>query len=168
MRAQQDVLFHRELRKDADILESAGDAEVRDAVCRAPNQLLAKQADGANLRPEYARDQVEHGGLAGSVRTDQADDLALHDLDVELVHRGQPAEPMAQAANLEDARLPAQLGSSGPTIAPEVASTSAAATSDTAGSSDGETAVSAVSNSRVPPSVLRGRIDTVPGNPSGR
>ena len=46
-------------------------------------------------------DAVEEGRLPGAVRSDDADDGALVDLEVELVDREEPAEPLGDGAGNE-------------------------------------------------------------------
>src|ERR1700674_1848039 len=142
---------------------------VRAAVRRLADQLAAMQSNRSGGRPQDAGDQVEHGGLAGAVRADQADDLALVDDGIEAIDCGQAAEAASQGLNLQNTGPLDQIFHSGSsTMAPAAASRSAASVSVTAGSSEASTAASAVINSRVPPIILRGRMETVPSKPSGR
>ena len=55
----------------------------------------------ARLRPREPADDVEHRGLAGTVRADEAHDLALCDVERHLVECGQPAEARGDLAHAE-------------------------------------------------------------------
>jgi len=57
------------------------DAGVRDAVGRAPADLGAAKAHRARVRLERAGDEIEDGALARAVGADEAEDLALRDLE---------------------------------------------------------------------------------------
>src|SRR5437773_9570139 len=169
VRPQPDILPDGQVRKHADVLEGAGHPLMRDVVRRQPDELPAEQADGSRRWPQDAGNQVEDRGLTGTVRANEADDLALVDVDIEAVDGGQAAKSASQAADLQDGPASAHTFHSGSsTIAPDTASRSATSVSVTAGSSDASTADSAVSSSSVPPMVLRGRMETVPSRPSGR
>src|ERR1700737_872247 len=169
MGAEQDVLPDRELREYADVLEGAGNAVARDAVRGLANQLAAAQPNRSRRRPQHAGDQVEDGRLGGAVWPYQADDLALVDVDIEMINRGQAAKAASQASDLQDGgRLAHVFPSGSSTMAPAVASRSAASASVTAGSSEASTAASAVISSTVPPTIVRGRREPAPGRPPGR
>ena len=69
---------------------------------------------------EEAGDAVEQRGLAGAVVADEAEDLALAELEVDVVDRGDAAEALHHAVALED------LGASGPGARDGAASATAA------------------------------------------
>src|SRR5262249_57855399 len=50
-----------------------------------------------------AGDDVEEGGLARAVRPDEADDLAVVDVEIDRIERNEPAEAAGQAAAGEQA-----------------------------------------------------------------
>ncbi len=77
VRADHHVLEQRHRREQRQVLERAGDAEPGDAVRRHVEQVLAVEPHRARRRLVDAADDVEHRRLAGTVRTDQAADLAL-------------------------------------------------------------------------------------------
>ncbi len=64
----------------------------RDLCGARPTSDSAVEQDVALVGPVDARDEVEQRGLAGPVRPDHADDLALVDVQVELVDHLQAAE----------------------------------------------------------------------------
>ena len=72
-----------------------------DPVRRRREQALALEAELAGVRPVQARDHVERRRLAGAVRADQPDDLALADVERDVVERDDPAEAAGDVANLE-------------------------------------------------------------------
>ena len=53
------------------------------------------------LGHEHAGDHVEQRGLAGAVRPDDGEDLALGDREAHIVDREQAAEALADALHLE-------------------------------------------------------------------
>jgi hypothetical protein len=98
---RRDVLLNRHVQEQPQRLERARDAGGRHAVRREPDQLALVEPDGALVRLVHAGDQVEDGRLAGAVRTDQADHLALVHGQVELGDHVQAAEGLAHAGQLE-------------------------------------------------------------------
>ena len=71
--------------------------------CRLqPRQRLAVEADLTARGLVDAGHHVEAGGLAGAVRPDQAEDLALLDVEGHLVERGDATEPDGDVVDLED------------------------------------------------------------------
>ena len=66
---------------------------------------MAAQADLAAVRLQRAGNQVERRRLARAVRTDQADDLALVDAHGEIADRGEAAEGLGQAVDLDERAL---------------------------------------------------------------
>src|SRR3546814_15055862 len=72
-----DVFSSDLLLERLDDLEGATDAGMADAVGPEPVDAAAGEADAAFIGAKDAGDHVEAGGLAGTVRADQADDAAL-------------------------------------------------------------------------------------------
>src|SRR5688572_14172832 len=102
VRPHHHVLQHRHAAERPVVLEGAHDAQARDAVRRQAEDRLAGKADLALVGVVGAGDDVEGGGLAGAVRADHAEDLALAQVEVETGHGGQPAEALGQAPYLEN------------------------------------------------------------------
>jgi hypothetical protein len=75
-------------------------------VRRRAQQALAVERDLARVRLVEARDQVEERRLAGAVRADQADDLALATSSVTSSTRHDPAEPPRHLLDREQATAP--------------------------------------------------------------
>src|SRR5699024_5895516 len=97
-----DVVNDRHLFEQTDVLEGAGDAGTDDLVGLFAVHPLAAQVEGALGGHVDAGDQVEDGGLARAVGADQPHQLGLADLDVEIVHRLEPAEPDAQVLRFQN------------------------------------------------------------------
>ena len=91
--ADEHVLEHGHRAEQLDVLERARDPAPDDPVRRRAQQALAVEDDLALVRLVQPRDQVEERRLAGAVRADQADDLALADVERDVVDRDDPAEP---------------------------------------------------------------------------
>ena len=96
--ADQDVLHRRHVREQPDVLVRPGDAEVRDLVAAELVDRLAVELDLALVDVVEPGDAVEERRLPGAVRSDDADDGSFVDLEVELVDREEPAEPLGDGS----------------------------------------------------------------------
>ena len=90
--ADHHVLQRRHLAEQPDVLEGAGDAHAGDLVPLDAAQRRAVEDHRAGGGPVDTGDRVEAGGLACTVRPDQAEDLAAADVERDRVQGGQPAE----------------------------------------------------------------------------
>ena len=99
----QQVLQHRRVLEELDVLEGAGDAEPGDSRCRAIQEAPSFEADIAFGRLVQARNQVEERGLAGAVRSHDGEDLALLHLERHPFERGDTAESQRRLPNLQQA-----------------------------------------------------------------
>ena len=86
------------------MLEHHADAEPRDFVRRPARDLDPVDADRAAVRPLDAENRFHHGGLARPVRPDQTENLAGFDGEADVLHRGQSAEALDEAVDLEKGR----------------------------------------------------------------
>jgi hypothetical protein len=100
-RGRHDVLLHRHVQEQAERLERACDPARGDLVRLEPEQRLVLEEDVAVVRPVHAGDEVEERRLAGAVRADDADDLTLGDVQVEILDHGEPAEALRDVPQLE-------------------------------------------------------------------
>ena len=80
----------------------AGDPVARDAVGPLAGDILAVEQNLAGLGREHAVDQVEYGRFPGTVRADQADDLALIHAEAHAVDGVQAAEALVQPDDVEE------------------------------------------------------------------
>ena len=103
MACQQQVLQQRRVLEQLDVLEGACDAERGDAVRRHVGDVGAVEDQLAAGRLVDAAHQVEDGGLAGAVRADDGEDLALLDGEAHAVDRLDAAEVDRQPVRLEEA-----------------------------------------------------------------
>ena len=116
MARDQHVVENRHLLEQTDVLEGTGDAELRDLVrCLGDNLVahqrfvalikllhlparmvlhdrLAVKIDGTVGRLIHTRDDIEGCRLAGTVRADQRDDLALVDFHRKIIDRHHAAK----------------------------------------------------------------------------
>src|SRR5205085_1607816 len=83
-------------------LERARDPALRDQVRGETDDALTLEPDVAGVGPVDPGHEIEDGRLAGAVRPDQADDLALADLDVETVDHLQASEGERHVSQLEE------------------------------------------------------------------
>src|SRR5258706_4082733 len=96
-----EVLEHRHAAERARNLEAPRDAAPRALVGGQAGDLLAVEADAAALVRKRTRDAVDERGLARAIRADQAEALALADLEAHAVQRGEAAEVLGHALDLQ-------------------------------------------------------------------
>jgi hypothetical protein len=89
---RHDVLLDRHVQEEAQRLERARHAELRDPVRRQAHEVAAGEEDLAPVGPVDARDHVEERRLAGAVGADHADDLAFAHDEVEVTEHLQTPE----------------------------------------------------------------------------
>jgi hypothetical protein len=89
------VLEERELLEEADLLERARDAEPHARVGRHAFQLMLVEHQFAIIWLIDAREQVQHGRLAGAVRSDQRVDRLLRHGQRHVAHRVHAAKALA-------------------------------------------------------------------------
>src|SRR6185437_1550410 len=65
-------------------------------------EVAAVQHHHPVVGPQLAADAVEQGGLAGAVRTDEADGLAGGDLERDVLDGGDAVEPLGDPADVEE------------------------------------------------------------------
>ena len=83
-------------------LERARDPEARDRPRRMCGDVLAEERDATGLRLQVAGRDVEEGGLAGAVRADDREVLAVDDIEIDAVGRDHAAEADDEPARAED------------------------------------------------------------------
>jgi hypothetical protein len=99
--AGHDVLLGIETGQHAHQLEGARDAAPRDPVGGLAGDARPVEQDLAAAGGERAGDEVEHGGLAGAIRPDQAEEFALCDVEAHVIDRDEAAEGRARRAEGE-------------------------------------------------------------------
>jgi hypothetical protein len=92
MPADQEIGYYGGVLEQLDVLERAGDAEARDPVGRHLGDVLILEEDPSRGRAIDPRNQVEDRALAGAVRPDDRQDLALLDREGHRVDRLQATE----------------------------------------------------------------------------
>jgi hypothetical protein len=103
MPRQQEVLQQGRMLEQLDVLEGAGDAESGDAVRRHVGDVGAVEGELAAGRLVDAAHQIEDGGLAGAVGTDDGEDLALVDGEAHAVDGLDAAEVDGEPVRDEEA-----------------------------------------------------------------
>jgi hypothetical protein len=66
-----DIVQHRKVGEDADVLEGAANAALRDEMRLKARYVLAAQGDAASRRLIQTGDHVEHGCLTGAIGSDK-------------------------------------------------------------------------------------------------
>ncbi len=92
VRSRHRVLEQAHRREQRQVLERPRDAESRDAVGADGQQVFAVESQATTCGVVDATHDVEHRGLAGTVRTDQSEDLAFGDLERQTVERHDSTE----------------------------------------------------------------------------
>src|ERR1700733_13859821 len=80
-----DIARHRHAPKHRWFLREVAEAELGAAVHRQAPNIAVVEEDLAMLAARQADDHVKGGGLAGTVRTQQADHLAAFDLERDIL-----------------------------------------------------------------------------------
>ena len=99
--ADPHVVEHRLARKQRQVLEGAGDADLGDAMRRPAEQRAAFEPDVAAGRRVEPAQAVEEGRLAGAVGSDQPEDLALVEVERDAVERDDAAKAHHDLADFE-------------------------------------------------------------------
>ncbi len=111
MGADPDIVEHRKVGEQRHVLEGAADADFGDPVRRPRQDALAFHQDVARARLVEPAQAIEERGLAGAVRADQAEDLALMHVERHAIQRNDAAEHDADVANRKQRRcFPAPFG----------------------------------------------------------
>jgi ABC-type iron transport system FetAB ATPase subunit len=101
-RADHHVLDHGERAERLHDLECAADPGMAGAIRAPAGDVEAAQRHAPGIRPVDAGDQVEAGGLAGAVGSDQRDDLAAANGEAHVVDRLEAAEALRDALDDEE------------------------------------------------------------------
>ena len=100
--ADQQVVQHRGVLEQLDVLEGAGDAASRRWCGGDAGDVLALENEAAAGRLVDAADEVEDRGLAGAVGADDGEDLALLHVEGDPVDRADAAEVDREVLGLEE------------------------------------------------------------------
>jgi hypothetical protein len=103
--AEIDVLRHRQVRRQAQLLVDHGDAELLGGQRPGDRDVLAVEADGApGIGLVGAGQHLHQGRFAGAVLAHQGMDLARIDGQVHPGQRPHPREGLGDAVHLQDRR----------------------------------------------------------------
>src|SRR3990172_8221660 len=109
-RSDAQVLADREPAEDAPVLRHERDAETEDRIGREADDRPACECDVARGGPEDAGDRPERRRLAGAVVAHEADQLALLDLERELLDGRAAALGYGEVSEPEHSPLPSRRG----------------------------------------------------------
>ena len=121
MRADQQVLAHRQVGEDAAALGHVDDAEAHDRVRPQRADRLAVEPDAAAAGPHQAADRAQQRGLARAVGAEDADQLAALDPQRHLLQRADRAVVDREAVDLKHRRHLAEIGQQHPRIVQHLA-----------------------------------------------
>jgi hypothetical protein len=96
-----DVVGDGQAAEDRGLLRQVADAEPGAAIHRQPGDVGAIDADAARVGRHEARDRVEAGGLARTVRAKQGHDLATAQRQRHVAQHRPLAVALAEIAHLE-------------------------------------------------------------------
>src|SRR6185437_8354096 len=99
--AHFEVLLDAHAREDLPPLRDLADAELADAVRREAGDVLPGEANPSARRPVHPGDGADERGLAGAVRADDGDDLAVGDGKRNTVERLRVAVEEVEPFDLE-------------------------------------------------------------------
>ena len=102
MQADQHVFEHAFALEYARALEGPHQAQIGDFVRLAAVQQRATIANPAVRGLQISREDIERGGLAGTVRSDKAHDLAVADREIQIGKRNESAEMHRDVLDRED------------------------------------------------------------------
>ena len=105
MESRLDVVQYRQVAEQADVLEGSGDARLVDVHDALSGRVLDVKEYFAPRRLIDLGQKIEDRGLTGSVGADQACDLAVKDLEVQIIYRSQTAEVNAELLHIKDRSL---------------------------------------------------------------
>ena len=100
-----DVLHHRERREQREVLEGPPDAQRGHAVGAEAEDRPAREQDRALVGCVELAHAVEERGLPRAVRTDEADDLTIADVEGDVIQRDDAAETHRDVTNGQQGRL---------------------------------------------------------------
>ncbi len=101
MESYQNILHHRQIREETNILVGAGNSESDDPVRGQADEGAAIEGDFSSFNRIETRDAVEEGCLSGASGTDNAVNALLLNVDVQLVEGDQPAESFCNLPRLK-------------------------------------------------------------------
>src|SRR5580658_5648909 len=107
LQCHPDIFKNREMREDCADLKGAHDSAARDLSGLFASDVLAAIENAAGAGLQELGEQIEEGGLARTVRSDQGVDFALPDAHRDAVDRDEAVEVLDQTVRLED-YLPCQ------------------------------------------------------------
>src|SRR5260221_2251247 len=100
----EDIFQHRHFGEEPDVLEGAGHAPLADLVRLATSDVAAFEQYGSAVGTIDPAETIEEGGLARAVGADDADDPVGADAKIDVLHRLEAAEGLAQSAGFEQRR----------------------------------------------------------------
>ncbi len=92
MKGNFNIVEHRQLFKKSDILKGSGDAQRGILIGSQAGDISVVKVDTATGGSEDTGKQVKHRGLAGPVRSDQADQFTPMNFDAVICQGGDAAE----------------------------------------------------------------------------
>ena len=108
--SHQNVLQRGHAREETNGLKCAGNAALRDSIGTKPADALPVEQELARTRLNEPGDDIEEGGLSGSVRADEAGDRPLLDSEVNVGQGREALKVLGNRSRLQDG-TPARVAS---------------------------------------------------------
>jgi hypothetical protein len=121
--AEIEVLRHRQVRQQIDLLIDGGDARIDRLLGRARRDLGAAEPDDAGIAREHAGHRLDQRGLARAVLAEQRVDFAGPQGEIHLLQGAQRAKALAQARTSSRAEPGSELAFMPASLPPTFAST---------------------------------------------
>ena len=96
-----DIVLDIEPAKNRRLLRKVPDAEARPLVHRQSGHVVPVELDAPSIGGDEPGDHVEYGGLAGAVRSEQADRFAAAQIEANPLHDLSAAEALFHVVNGE-------------------------------------------------------------------
>src|SRR3954469_5108343 len=96
------MVLDGELGEELHALEGASNPESGSTVDRQPAEVDALERHPSTVGTNEAEQAVEQRRLAGPVRSDQADSLALTDVEADVAQRRDASKPLGDADGVEE------------------------------------------------------------------
>ena len=106
--AEKQILRHRNIRQQVDLLIDGGDACIERGLGRARGDIDAVEANNSTIACEYAGDHLDQGGFAGAVLPEQRVNFAGAEGEIDILQRAQRAKTLAEPAHLK--KRPSRIG----------------------------------------------------------
>jgi hypothetical protein len=101
MLAYHDIFQHRHVLEKPDILKCTRNAELGSAIRLEPTEIFSIEKYLTLIGRQDTTQDVEHGGLARAIRTDDGVNVTVSDLQIHVTQRVKATEALGYALDIE-------------------------------------------------------------------